>query len=446
MNPGRSSRRRGRSATRPAARGAASPVALLVAGGVFVLAASGCGPAPSFSSDPLRGGRTLDAWVSVTQDSSGSIQPGVTVAVPYRSLIFREDPGRRGLVSGLALQVVALRGEQPVGGGVAAREVRVADHPDAQAPTELVLTAPLRIRGSEPVILEVQARVQASQRVWTRELGFAPASLAAMPVWITAVETGLPAAESGGRLLSSAAEDLELAVTLQRPVGGPSWPDTGIELVSEVDAAALDRPRRRRTAVPPLGAADTTRVIHAWPQSRLPFGRSRVTVALEIRRDDEVLRLPREPALELVNLAIPFADERAWRRHLGWLDGRLPSAVRDSLAAVPASERRAAWSGIWAAIGAADDRPPEAAERRHLRRIITADDRYSSFGRGALSDRGRVYIRWGEPARVETFADPHTVGATWQIWVYPERGRRVLFFDAHGFGDFRLRREEPLLP
>ncbi len=422
------------------------PACALAFLGLLTTMLAACGPAPSLSSDPLQGGRGLEAWVSVTQDSTGAIQPGVTVSLPYRSLIFREDPRRGGLVSGLDLQVVALRGDQQVGGGVAAREVRVADHPDAGARTELVLTAPLRIRGTAPVDLEVRARVQATRRVWTRRLGFAPASLAAMPVWITAVETGLPPADSGGRLLTSATAGLDLAVTLQRQLDGPPWPEAGIELISEVAAPALDRPRRRRTTVAPLGAADTTRVVHAWPLSRLPFGRSRVTVALETRRDDEVLRLPREPALELVNLAIPFADDRAWRRHLGWLDGRLPAAVRDSLAALPASDRPGAWAGIWTAIGEVDDVAPEAAERRHLQRIVTADDRYSSFGRGALSDRGRVYIRWGEPARVETFADPHTAGAMWQIWVYPERGRRVLFFDAHGFGDFRLRREEPLLP
>jgi hypothetical protein len=79
-----------------------------------------------------------------------------------------------------------------------------------------------------------------------------------------------------------------------------------------------------------------------------------------------------------------------------------------------------------------------------LRRIVEADDRFGGDGRGAETDRGRTLIRWGEPARIDSYADPRAAGAVWEVWDYPERGRRLYFFDAHGLGDYRLRREEPL--
>ena len=64
--------------------------------------------------------------------------------------------------------------------------------------------------------------------------------------------------------------------------------------------------------------------------------------------------------------------------------------------------------------------------------------------RGAESDRGRTLIRWGEPTQIEAFADARAAGASWEVWDYPERDLRLFFFDAHGSGDFRLRRQEPL--
>jgi len=415
---------------------------LLVAG--LGLAASACGPPPVTLTDPARNRLPLEAWVSVTQDTTGAVRPGVSVAVPYRSLIFRND--ERGLVSVLRVQAVALRDGRQVGGGVAAATARVAGTGEAASGRELRLMAPLQVRGTAPVELEVHARVVGTERVWLRRLQFAPGSLAAMPVWIEDVKTDLAVGdEAGARVLPPDAERLALAVRLRRQRGGPDWPPSGIDLVTEVSAASLDAPRQRRSAVAPLADADTLNLEQVWPVTRLPFGRLRIGVALEARRDQEVVRLPREPALEVVNLAVPVADDRTWRRHLQWLDGVIAAAARDSLRDLAAAERPTAWQAVWRAVGAARELAPAAAERQHLLRIVAADDRFSAFGRGALSDRGRVYIRWGEPARVETFADPHTPGAVWEIWIYPERGRRVLFHDAHGFGDFRLRREEPIL-
>ena len=78
----------------------------------------------------------------------------------------------------------------------------------------------------------------------------------------------------------------------------------------------------------------------------------------------------------------------------------------------------------------------------HLLRIVDADARYGGFGRGALSDRGRVFIRWGEPDRVETARDARLPGASWEIWIYEDEQRRFHFHDAHGMGDFRLRSED----
>jgi GWxTD domain-containing protein len=424
---------------RPAAWALLPALVALVLG---VLTAAGCGPAPSVLDDPRRNRLPLDAWVSVTQDTTGQVRPVVSVSAPHRSLIF--EARGDALVSRLQVEVVAVRGERQAGGGVQTAAARVGSFAATRSDESLELTVPLRVRGDDPVQLQVRAQVVGTSRVWLRDLRWDPGSLAVMPAWISAVRTGLVAEPGVGRVLPPEARELELNIVVQRRRDGPPWPADGLELVSEVSAVSQDATAAHRQSVPALAAGDTVHLREIWPAARLPFGRCRVAVAIESQQGGKVVRLPREPALELVNLAVPLADDRAWRRHLQWLDGWLDADRRDSLATLAEADRPRAWSHIFSAVGSAIGEDATTAEREHLLRIVEADDRFGSFGRGALSDRGRVFIRWGEPARIETFADAHTPGAVWEVWVYPRQGVRLLFHDLHGFGDFRLRREEPL--
>ena len=78
------------------------------------------------------------------------------------------------------------------------------------------------------------------------------------------------------------------------------------------------------------------------------------------------------------------------------------------------------------------------AQRIHLLRIVGADRRYGRFGRGSLSDRGRVFIRYGEPDRVEQIDDASVRESRWEIWYYSQLGLRFSFLDQHGMSDFQL--------
>jgi GWxTD domain-containing protein len=303
---------------------------------------------------------------------------------------------------------------------------------------------PLLVRGEEPVTLEVVARVRDSSRRWRRELNHAPDVLASLPVWITAVRGPEPGA-LGELELTASRDSLRLEVSLQRRLAAHPWPESGLALVGEVSGAAGGRPTSRRRSVPAdLGPGQTRSVPVVWPTEALPFGRCRIQLGVELTRDGAWVRLPHEPALTLINLRVPVADDLDWSRHLDWLVGVVTAARRDSLRGLPAAARPEAWAAIWRDVAFAEGLDPEGAETRHLRRVVAADDRFGGMGRGAESDRGRALIRWGEPARIETYADARAAGAVWEVWDYPDRGRRLYFYDAYGLGDFRLRREEDL--
>ena len=98
----------------------------------------------------------------------------------------------------------------------------------------------------------------------------------------------------------------------------------------------------------------------------------------------------------------------------------------------------AAWDTVWAQLAREEAIPVREAQRAHLLRIIEADDRFGRFGRGSLSDRGRVLIRYAEPTRFDRHAGDSAREQQWEVWYYSGLGLRFTFVDRHGLGDYRL--------
>lgn len=412
---------------------------------VLLLLVGGCGGTPYPLQTLQTGRQSLDAWVSMSADSDGMIGPHVHVSVPHSTLIFQREQGRYRSV--LEVMVVALRQGEQVGGGVGSAAVTVENDLATRTRTPLQVSVPLRIRGEGPVALEVTARVQDTARVWQRRLDYTPGAWAAMPLWIADVSTNLISEPTGGYQVPAQADTVHLDVMLRRPSGAAGWPPSGLDLVSEIAGPTLAQVRQRRKPVPVTTTRDTSVTVrHDWPVDHLPFGRNRLRLRLEAEVDGERWHVPREPAIEVLNLRVPFNDDRDWRRHVNWLGGLLPAEAQESLRSASVATRPRAWAAAWRRIAAAtgEGSLPDEAERRHLRRIVTADDRFGGFGRGALSDRGRVLIRWGEPVRIEVFADERVPGAMYEVWNHPAAGLRFIFYDAHGLGDFRLLQTLPL--
>lgn len=71
-------------------------------------------------------------------------------------------------------------------------------------------------------------------------------------------------------------------------------------------------------------------------------------------------------------------------------------------------------------------------------RVAHANEHYGRFrNSGWNTDRGEVFIRFGEPDFVENH--PFNYGTKpYQIWEYSRVGRRFIFVDDNGMGDFRL--------
>jgi GWxTD domain-containing protein len=105
---------------------------------------------------------------------------------------------------------------------------------------------------------------------------------------------------------------------------------------------------------------------------------------------------------------------------------------------VPPAERKARWEAFWKE----RDPDPATAENEELEqflnRVRTAADRYAARGdAGWKTDRGKVYIHYGEPEDVENVPAGFNTPA-YEIWRYPSRNLTFVFADQGGFGDYVL--------
>ncbi len=427
--PGREgARRRGRGAG--PAPAAAAALALLALG----LLAPGCGGGWSGEA----GAPPWEASVYARLDSAGTERAVVEVAIPYRSLVFRR--GGEGYRSRLLVTVVARQDGRRTAGAVRETTLAVAGHARTRSPRRLRLEVPLPLPSTRPAELEVTASVAGTERSWRRRLEHEPGLASRLPLHLGGLEWNLEPDPALGPVLSAGRDSLRLRVSLgRRPGGGGAGP---LRLLARLDQGER-RAAERETALPAAGGPTVTARL-AWAARDLPFGDLRLSLALERGEGREAERFGLDRPRRLVNLNPPLADDAAWTRQLGWLRGVVPDSLRHRLAAAgddePAARRRA-WDRLWREAAAAAGDPAAAAEleRRHLLRIVEADRRYGGPGRGADSDRGRIFVRHGPPDQVRRFADDLFGEGRWEVWLYAGPRLRFAFHDPHGLDDWRLR-------
>ncbi|MEM8556605.1 MAG: GWxTD domain-containing protein [Bacteroidota bacterium] len=112
--------------------------------------------------------------------------------------------------------------------------------------------------------------------------------------------------------------------------------------------------------------------------------------------------------------------------------------VRDILDAPTQEERLRRFVSFW------ERRDPTPGTRRNERmeeyyyRVFFANENYSRFSEnGWNTDRGEVFVRFGEPDLVEEHTFNYNV-EPYEIWYYNRLGRRFIFVDERGFGNYRL--------
>jgi GWxTD domain-containing protein len=222
-------------------------------------------------------------------------------------------------------------------------------------------------------------------------------------------------------------------------VYGPS-DSQGAPLRLELSATDALGDRKFNITVPVKSAGRVTAVTAEMPVASLTPGR--YTVHLRLLPDDESSAVyVDEDWFEilwsmstLLRVDFPTAVEQ-----LRFISSE---AERDSLLAAPDSLRAKAWQVFWDKRDPTPGTPNNEYRDEFYRRVRYCIARFSVGDRpGWRTDRGMIYVRYGEPDEVEQHPfdmDDYPYNAPWQLWRYYATNLEFVFVDRRGSGDFEL--------
>ncbi|MCB9462520.1 MAG: GWxTD domain-containing protein [Candidatus Eisenbacteria bacterium] len=109
----------------------------------------------------------------------------------------------------------------------------------------------------------------------------------------------------------------------------------------------------------------------------------------------------------------------------------------NALEDAPEEARAEAWTKFWDERDPTPGTPDNEFKNSFFQRVRYANENYGVLEPGWRSDRGRIYIKYGQPEQVES--RPSRVdGLAVEVWTYIDLGLRFVFVDYDGFGRYEL--------
>lgn len=110
---------------------------------------------------------------------------------------------------------------------------------------------------------------------------------------------------------------------------------------------------------------------------------------------------------------------------------------RNAMLKATGDEQQELFLAFWSLRDPTPGTPKNELMDEYYQRIRVADERFRCFRAGWKTDRGRVYVRFGEPLEVER--RPFELDSyPYEVWQYYGPSRRFVFMDRSGFGDYDL--------
>lgn len=397
------------------------------------------------------GRRWFDAEVLSGFDAEGRPAATLTVSVPWRSLVFfREAEGYR---AGFTVRAIQRRDGEALRAEQWSAQLTASSYEETRGGRSERRTWPLRLLegGEGPLELRIVVEVEGTQRQAARRIVVRPAARG---------EGGVALAELQLYRLEdpfAAAGDSTLAVAPGQPpdparfdptpagsvfdlASGPPWllvrsydlapdPPAARRATVRVREPEASAPRYEHTLELPRGEGVEVARLWRLPPSALAFGENILEVEVEGAGQRDV---------RLVNRGLEPADDRSWRAIVDQLE---PIAGNDELRRLrelPPDRRAEGFATFWRRRDPAPQTVRNERLEEHYRRVSIARRRYrDGFEDGARSDRGRVFIRHGEPDLVEELSRSDGFG-NYELWGYQDQGWRYWFYDSDGLGRFRL--------
>jgi len=399
--------------------------------------------------------RWFEAELLTGYDDDGSRVATLAVSVPYRNLVFKKFAD--GYRAAYRIRAVQRSGRDPLRSAEWTGEVHAADYEETRSATMKRHTVQVPLedsRAEDAVSLQVTLLVEGTQRRSSTLLSVAPGRVAEGGVELAELAlyrrrhpfgAPLPATlEIGARSVPDAESFVRMVRSEFDYATGAPWVLIRVFDLAGVDGATEYAIRIRARSesdeswtttvdVPKQGVE--TSLLMRLPSEAFSFGSNELSVHLAGAGDR---------VLGVYDLGLDLEEEASWRANLRQVDSFASDDEMDRLKDAPGGARQQRWDEFWLR---RDPDPSNAENERldlHLQRLDYARrNLQDGFRSGVLSDRGRVFVAYGDPPNIEDVAATFSNPVRWQIWEYPEQGIAYYFRLTQG-GNYRLAWSEPI--
>ena len=152
-----------------------------------------------------------------------------------------------------------------------------------------------------------------------------------------------------------------------------------------------------------------------------------------------------------VTIARPFyLDDISWLDHVTKLEYIATPSELKSLKDTKLNDRDSLWYAFWKQHDPTPNTRYNEKEVEYFDRIEYSEQNFSHGDKGWRSDRGRIYVQYGQPDEIqrrpyELYAPPIdpmesivVFYDSYEIWMYYKMNRRYIFADRTGLGEYEL--------
>ncbi len=178
-----------------------------------------------------------------------------------------------------------------------------------------------------------------------------------------------------------------------------------------------------------------TRLIKEIPMDKLVSGEYELTLDLKSGRGR---KLAQRKTRFVVAWSLKALVHNDFKRAVAQLAYVASSDEMEELLRTPPDSQFEAFERFWKRHDKYPDTPENESQQLYYRRIRHANTHFSVVNQeGWETDRGRVYIIYGEPDQVERY--PFELSSVpYQVWYYYNLAKKFVFEDSHGTGDYYL--------
>ena len=369
----------------------------------------------------------------------GANGPEVVLAfrIPYSELFFTEETDENGAVSYVAefdLIMVLSDGKRQIGGDLWNETVRVENEAETESKRRWhrrlvrIPAEPGRITAEVRIMERDSGRSSVSS--WEVQVpDYASERLSLSSLWVVDCEKdeGAPELPPRGWILDSRfGEPLgQICVrgdVYRRELPGPlelTWRilDARQRTLQESHVAVAGGDLVPFSLLPDLDALWLGTYVF---EVEVEAGGKKARRRFEFQMDETMVSLANdmEQSLELVRLIASKAEIQV-------------------LEDAPAEGRPEAWAKFWAERDPTPGTAENEFKQSFFERVRYANENFGVMEAGWRSDRGRIYIKYGQPEEIES-RPSRLDGLAVEVWTYLDLGLRFVFVDYDGFGRYEL--------